>query len=124
MVVGLHDSQGTSAHEGSTAGDTTTGWHIAVDQDLHAGRNKRAVGLLLAQELESTGQTGAEIVHPFVLLGVDLDVLIVGHAELACGELLWRDIGDRDGSALCAGGDHLDSHDHVDTNGGRQNIVQ
>lgn len=119
VVIGLQHSQCTSAHEGSTAGDTTTGGHIAVDQDLHAGRDERAIGLLLAQELEGARQAGTEIIHPLVLLGVDLDILIVGHAKLARGEFLRRDVGDCDGGALRAGSDHLDSHDHVNADSSR-----
>lgn len=123
MVVGLHDGQGTCAYERSTAGNTTTGGHVAIHQNLHTDRDQRA-SIRLAQELQCAKQTGLEVVHPFVLLRINLDIGIVGHAKFARGELLRRNVGNFNSRAGGPGGNDLDGHNHIDAHGGREDIVE
>lgn len=92
VVVCLHDGQRTGADESSTAGDTPTRRHIPIHQDLHTrGRKRRR--LLLAQELQCAHQSSLVVVHPLMLLGVDLDIGIPRHGEFARRELVRGHVG-------------------------------
>lgn len=81
MVVRFHDGQRTGAYKGRTARNTTTGGNIAIHEDLNAGGSKRR--LLLAQKLQCSGQPRLKVVHPLVLLRVNLDIGIPRHGEFA-----------------------------------------
>lgn len=94
LAIGRHDGQSTSRHESSTRAESSASRHGAVHENLHA-LGPEVLSMLLAQQLQSSAQTGLEVVGPFVNGRVDVDG-IVGNIELARLELGILHVGDLD----------------------------
>lgn len=124
MVVGLHNSQGTGAYKSRTARDTTTRRYITVQENLHTSRHKRAICILLAQELQGAQESRLEVVNPLMLLRVDFNIRVTRHDKLAGRELLRVDIGNLYNRVGASRRDDLYSNDHVHAYCCREDIIQ